>query len=44
MEFKNVHISDSVSVPVPIGLSKDEEASFIANRLAFVNLEDLEKQ
>ena len=42
MQFKNVPISSSVSVAVPANLTPDEEAKFIAGRLAFVNLEELE--
>jgi hypothetical protein len=42
MEYKNVDVSDSVSIPVPLGLTSEEEANFIAGRLAFVNLEELE--
>jgi hypothetical protein len=44
MEIKNVNITDSVSVPVPLGLTADEEATFIANRIAFVNFDELESQ
>jgi hypothetical protein len=44
MEIKNVNITDSVSVPVPLGLTPDEEATYIANRIAFVNFEELEAQ
>jgi hypothetical protein len=44
MEFKNVNVSDSVSVPVPLGLSPDEEANYIAHRIAFVNFDELEAQ
>jgi hypothetical protein len=42
MEFKEVKITESISMPVPKGLSPDEEASFIASRLAFVDLKKLE--
>ena len=44
MEYKFVEISDSVSIPVPKGLTPDEEANFIANRIAFVNFEKLEAE
>ena len=44
MEYKYVDISDSVSIPVPKGLTPDEEANFIAGRIAFVNFEELEAQ
>jgi hypothetical protein len=44
MEYKNVDISASVSIPVPLGLTPDEEANFIAGRIAFVNFEALEAQ
>ena len=44
MEYKNVDISASVSIPVPLGLTPDEEANFIAGRIAFVNFEQLEAQ
>ena len=42
MDYKYVDISDSVSVPVPTGLTPDEEANFIARRIAFVDFEELE--
>ena len=44
MEYKHVKVNDSVSVPVPVGLTPDEEANYIANRIAFVNFEELESQ
>ena len=44
MEYKNVDISASVSIPVPLGLTPDEEANFIAGRIAFANFETLEAQ
>ena len=44
MEYKNVGISESISIPVPKGLTQDEEANFIAGRLAFVNLKELEAE
>lgn len=42
MQYKHVPISNSVSIPVPENLTPDEEAKFIAGRIAFVNLEELE--
>ena len=42
MEYKDVRITKTVSMPVPKGLSPDEEANFIAGRLAFVDLNKLE--
>ncbi|MBI2807603.1 MAG: hypothetical protein HYX68_21695 [Planctomycetes bacterium] len=42
MDYKNIPISESVSIPVPVGLTPDEEANFIAGRIAFVNFEELE--
>ena len=44
MEYKFVNVTDSVQVPVPIGLSPDEEANFIASRIAFVDFEKLEAE
>ena len=44
MEDKFVEVSDSVSIPVPNGLTPDEEAHFIANRIAFVNFHELERE
>jgi hypothetical protein len=44
MEYKYVDISDSVSIPVPKGLTPDEETNFIASRIAFVNFEELEAE
>ena len=44
MEYKYVNISDSVSVPVPKGLTPEDEANFIASRIGFVNLEELEAE
>lgn len=42
MEYKLVTISDTAKVCVPLGLTPDEEAIFIANRIAFVDVEKLE--
>jgi hypothetical protein len=44
MEYKEIRISDRVSIPVPIGLSPDEEAKFIINRIGFVDFEKLEAE
>jgi len=44
MGYKMVPISDRVSVPVPLGLTPDEEATFIAGRIAFVDFEAIEAQ
>ena len=44
MEYKEVRISDSVSIPVPIGLTPEEEDTYIANRIAFVNFDQLEAE
>ena len=44
MEYKYVEISDTVSIPVPKGLTPEAEADFIAGRIAFVNFEELESQ
>ena len=44
MEYKYVDISAAVSIPVPKGLTADEEANFIAGRPAFVNLKELEAE
>ncbi len=44
MEYKYVDISKSVSIPVPTGLTPDEEANFIAARIAFVDFDELESQ
>lgn len=44
MDFKFVDVSDSVSIPVPKGLTPEEEANYIASRIAFVNLPELEKE
>jgi hypothetical protein len=42
MNYKMVPVSNSVSIPVPDNLTPDEEALYIARRVAFVNLEELE--
>ena len=44
MEYKHVRITDSVTMPVPIGLTPDEEAYYIASRIAFVDFEALEAE
>ena len=42
MKFKEVPVSSSISVFVPENLSPDEEAEYIASRIAFVDFEQLE--
>lgn len=42
MEYKEIRISNSVSISVPMGLTPEAEANFIASRLAFVDLKALE--
>ncbi len=44
MEFKHVNVTDSISIPVPKGLTPDEEANYLASRIAFVNFAELEAQ
>jgi hypothetical protein len=44
MEYKYVDISDSVQMPVPLGLTPDEEANYIASRMGFVDLKALEAE
>jgi hypothetical protein len=44
MEYKDVPVSDTVSIPVPVGLSPDEEAQYIVSRIAFVDLKALEAE
>jgi hypothetical protein len=44
MQYKDVPISDSVSLPVPLGLTRDEEAQFIAARMAYVNMPQVEAE
>ena len=41
MEYKLVSVSGDLTVPVPVGLSSEEEAQFVASRIAFVDLERL---
>lgn len=42
MNYKHIHVSKTITIPVPDNLTPDEEANYIANRMAFVNLEELE--
>ncbi len=44
MEYKSVSISNSVSIPVPKGLTPEAEALFIAERIGFVDFDALEAQ
>jgi hypothetical protein len=44
MDYKFVSISDSVSVRVPVGLSPDDEAMYIAKQIGFVDFDALENQ
>lgn len=44
MEYKFVSISDSVQVPVPTGLTSDEEAKYIADKIAYVDFVRLEDE
>jgi hypothetical protein len=41
MEYKLVSVSGDLTVPVPVGLSAEEEAQYVASRIAFVDLERL---
>lgn len=41
MEYKLVSVSGDLTVPVPVGLSAEEEARYVASRIAFVDLERL---
>jgi hypothetical protein len=41
MNYKQVSVSDQVSIPVPDNLTPDEETMYIARRIAFVNLDEL---
>ena len=44
MEYRFVNVTKSVAVPVPKGMTPEDEATFIAGRIAFVNFEELETQ
>ena len=44
MKYKEVRITDSVTMPVPIGLTPEEEDKYILDRIAFVNFEALEEE
>lgn len=41
MQYKQVSVAGDLTVPVPLGLTAEEEAKYIANRVAFVDLEQL---
>ena len=41
MNFKQVPVSRELTIPVPDNLTPEEEANYIANRIAFVDLEQL---
>ena len=42
MKYKHVPVSSELWIPVPENLTPEEETDFIASRIAFVNLEQLE--
>ena len=44
MKYKRVPVSSTFFVLVPENLTPDEEANYIASRVAFVNLEQLEAE
>lgn len=44
MAYKEIKITDAVSMPVPMGLTPEEEANYVAGRIAFVNFDELEAQ
>jgi hypothetical protein len=39
VNFKQVRVSSELSIPVPDNLTPEEEATYIANRIAYVDLE-----
>jgi hypothetical protein len=41
MQYKQVSVAGDLTVPVPLGLTGEEEAKYIASRVAFVDLEQL---
>lgn len=41
MKFKHVPVSSELTIEVPDNLTPEEEANYIANRIAFVDLEQL---
>lgn len=41
MQYKHVSVSGDLTVPVPLGLNAEEEAQYVASRIAFVDLERL---
>ena len=43
MKIKNVPVSSELTIAVPDNLAPEEEANFIANRIAFIELEQLTK-
>lgn len=41
MQYKQVSVAGDLTVPVPLGLTAEEEAKYVASRVAFVDLEQL---
>jgi hypothetical protein len=41
MKYKQVSVSKELTIPVPDNLSPEDEANYIANQIAFVDLEQL---
>ena len=41
MNFKHVPVSSELSIPVPDNLTPEDAANYIANQIAFVDLEQL---
>jgi len=44
VKFKYVPVSKDLTIPVPDNLTPEEEANFIANKIAFVDLEQLAEE
>ena len=42
MKYKHIPVSKTLFLRVPENLTPDEEANYIASRIAFVNFEELE--
>ena len=41
MNYKHVPVSSELTIPVPHNLTPEEEATYIANRIAYVDLEQV---
>jgi len=44
MEYKEVEVADGVTIRVPLNLTPEQEAQYIANMIAFVDFDKLKAE